>query len=131
MIFSGGKPVPIENADRALATVSKLSVGEYKFKLTVADEEGLQTSATMTVTVKESKSKFSLFSKYLCDSSSLAHLITYLFQIIRLSRTLQDTHTVVHFKTIIYWVINIVPTSTGRYENMREYFPVREKVRQF
>ena len=62
--------MPIENADRALATVSKLSVGEYKFKLTVADEEGLQTSATMTVTVKESKSKFSLFSKYWCDSSS-------------------------------------------------------------
>ena len=53
--FSGGKPVPIENSDRALATVSKLSVGEYKFKLTVTDEEGLQTSATMTVTVKESK----------------------------------------------------------------------------
>ena len=56
LFYSGGNAVPIENSDRALATVSKLTAGEYKFRLTVTDEEGLQSSATLTVTVKESKS---------------------------------------------------------------------------
>ncbi len=55
LFCSGGNAVPIENSDRALATVSKLTAGEYKFRLTVTDEEGLQSSATLTVTVKESK----------------------------------------------------------------------------
>ncbi len=54
--FSGSNAVQIDNFDRAVATVSKLSAGTYKFKLVVKDEEDLQSSATMTVTVKESKS---------------------------------------------------------------------------
>ena len=45
----------IENADRAIATASKLSVGSYVFKLVVKDEEGLAGEDTVTITVKEGR----------------------------------------------------------------------------
>jgi hypothetical protein len=49
---SGPSTVSIGNADRAMATAAKLTVGEYKFKLTVRDNEGLSDSSTITVIVK-------------------------------------------------------------------------------
>lgn len=52
---SGPSTVSIENADRAVATASKLSIGEYKFKLTVKDNEGLTDSHVLTILVKQSK----------------------------------------------------------------------------
>ena len=45
----------IENADRAIATASKLSVGSYVFKLVVKDEEGLTGEDTVKITVKEGR----------------------------------------------------------------------------
>lgn len=50
--------VDIENIDRAIATVSKLVVGKYQFRLTVKDVEGLEGSSVVTITVKESMQPF-------------------------------------------------------------------------
>ena len=82
--FSGSNAVQIDNFDRAVATVSKLSAGTYKFKLVVKDEEDLQSSATMTVTVKESKSpQISLLSWVNQNRTSPLHLnwISFLFHL--------------------------------------------------
>ena len=54
--FSGPTTVVIENSDRAVATVSNLQVGVYKFKLTVADEEDLQSTSTVKIKVIQSNS---------------------------------------------------------------------------
>lgn len=57
----GPSSVAIENADRAVATVSRLQVGEYKFRLTVTDEQKSQASDTTTVLVKQGRSKMMHF----------------------------------------------------------------------
>lgn len=50
---SGPDGVKIENADSAVATVTGLEVGSYKFMLTVTDERSLRSSDTVTVIVRE------------------------------------------------------------------------------
>ncbi|KAK2830621.1 hypothetical protein Q5P01_018552 [Channa striata] len=51
--ISGPVDVKIENADTAVATVTGLEVGTYKFNLTVTDERKLQSTDVVTVIVKE------------------------------------------------------------------------------
>lgn len=62
----GPSSVVIENADRAVATVSGLQVGQYKFRLTVTDEQKSQTSGTTIINVKQGffKTIFLLLSSY-------------------------------------------------------------------
>ena len=55
LCYSGAKAPTVENADRALATVSKLTVGSYSFKLIVKDSEGLTNEAVVKITVKEGR----------------------------------------------------------------------------
>lgn len=43
----------INNADKAVATVTGLEVGEYQFTLTVTDDRKLQSSDTVKVIVRE------------------------------------------------------------------------------
>ncbi|XP_017294560.3 dyslexia-associated protein KIAA0319-like protein [Kryptolebias marmoratus] len=50
---SGPDGVKIENADGAVAVVTGLEVGSYKFTLTVTDERNLQSSDTVKVIVRE------------------------------------------------------------------------------
>ncbi|KAK2183104.1 hypothetical protein NP493_323g02021 [Ridgeia piscesae] len=50
---SGPNTASIENADRVVATASKLVLGVYKFQLTVADAEKMESSSTITVSVKQ------------------------------------------------------------------------------
>ncbi|XP_066572010.1 dyslexia-associated protein KIAA0319 isoform X1 [Amia ocellicauda] len=50
---SGPPGAKIENGDAALATVTGLKIGTYKFRLTVKDQQGLASNAVVTVTVKE------------------------------------------------------------------------------
>ena len=45
----------IENADSAVATVTGLEVGTYKFTLTVTDDRKLESSDTVTVIVREGR----------------------------------------------------------------------------
>ncbi|CAG5866061.1 unnamed protein product [Menidia menidia] len=52
---SGPDGVKIENAEGAVATVTGLEVGMYKFTLTVGDERQLESSDTVTVVVREEK----------------------------------------------------------------------------
>ncbi|XP_078332823.1 dyslexia-associated protein KIAA0319-like protein isoform X1 [Crassostrea virginica] len=56
---TGGTPsLKIENSDTALATaVGDITPGEYKFTLTVTDQEKLQSSQDLTVIVKELPNK--------------------------------------------------------------------------
>nr|XP_008162683.1 dyslexia-associated protein KIAA0319 homolog isoform X2 [Chrysemys picta bellii] len=51
--MSGPTTVQIGNIDKAVATVSGLQVGTYHFRLTVKDYQGLSSTATQSVTVKE------------------------------------------------------------------------------
>lgn len=51
----GPSTIAINNADRAVATASKLIPGVYKFKLTVADEEDLQSSDVITISVRQNE----------------------------------------------------------------------------
>ena len=53
---SSSKAPTIENADRAMATASKLSVGSYSFKLVVKDGEGLTSEDVVQITVEEGRS---------------------------------------------------------------------------
>ncbi|KAJ7338580.1 hypothetical protein JRQ81_012482 [Phrynocephalus forsythii] len=53
--ISGPGSLQMENADRPVATVSGLQVGTYYFRLTVKDGEGLSSTATLSVAVKEEK----------------------------------------------------------------------------
>ncbi|XP_067912973.1 dyslexia-associated protein KIAA0319-like isoform X2 [Heterodontus francisci] len=48
-----GPDVKVEDNDKAVATVNGLQVGMYQFGLTVTDQQGLSSSKTVTVTVKE------------------------------------------------------------------------------
>lgn len=55
--YSGTPTLKILNSDTALATaVGDITPGEYKFTLTVADQEKLQSSQDLTIVVKECKS---------------------------------------------------------------------------
>jgi hypothetical protein len=73
--FSGPSMISIDNADRAVATAAKLLLGEYKFKLTVKDNEGLSDGSTITVTVKQGKC--SIISKVHYISCSTYKLFIY------------------------------------------------------
>uniref|UniRef100_A0A087X6E6 KIAA0319 like n=1 Tax=Poecilia formosa TaxID=48698 RepID=A0A087X6E6_POEFO len=52
---SGPDGVKINNADKAVATVTGLEVGEYHFTLMVADDRKLESSDTVKVIVREEK----------------------------------------------------------------------------
>ncbi|CAD7673803.1 unnamed protein product [Nyctereutes procyonoides] len=49
----GPSTVEMENTDRAIATVSGLQVGTHHFQLTVTDQQGLSSTATLTVVVRK------------------------------------------------------------------------------
>ncbi|NWU24290.1 K0319 protein, partial [Dyaphorophyia castanea] len=51
--ISGPSSVQIENDDKAIATVTGLQVGTYRFRLTVKDQQGLSSASVLSVTVKE------------------------------------------------------------------------------
>jgi len=53
---SGARAPTIDNADRAIATASKLTIGSYHFKLVVKDGEGLSGEDEVIITVKEGRS---------------------------------------------------------------------------
>ncbi|XP_078395439.1 dyslexia-associated protein KIAA0319-like [Cetorhinus maximus] len=48
-----GPDVKVEDSDKAVATVMRLHVGTYQFRLTVTDQQGLSSSETVAVTIKE------------------------------------------------------------------------------
>lgn len=45
----------MENGDKAIATVTGLQVGTYRFRLTVKDQQGLSSASVLSITVKEGK----------------------------------------------------------------------------
>ncbi|XP_012890677.1 PREDICTED: dyslexia-associated protein KIAA0319 homolog [Dipodomys ordii] len=49
----GPSAVEMEDADRAVATVTGLQVGTHHFRLTVKDQQGLSSTSTLTVAVKK------------------------------------------------------------------------------
>ncbi|KGL78542.1 Dyslexia-associated protein KIAA0319, partial [Tinamus guttatus] len=51
--ISGPSSVQMENGDKAVATVTGLQVGTYRFRLTVKDQQGLSSASVLSVTVKE------------------------------------------------------------------------------
>lgn len=51
--ISGPSYVQMENGDKAIATVSGLQVGTYRFRLTVKDQQGLSNTCMLSITVKE------------------------------------------------------------------------------
>ncbi|XP_072184984.1 dyslexia-associated protein KIAA0319 homolog isoform X4 [Excalfactoria chinensis] len=51
--ISGPSYVQMENGDKAIATVSGLQVGTYRFRLTVKDQQGLSNACMLSITVKE------------------------------------------------------------------------------
>ena len=51
----GPSAVEMENVDKAIATVTGLQVGTYDFRLTVRDQQGLSSTSTLTVAVKQGK----------------------------------------------------------------------------
>nr|XP_008106997.1 PREDICTED: dyslexia-associated protein KIAA0319 homolog isoform X1 [Anolis carolinensis] len=53
--ISGPSSLQMENVDSAIATVTGLQIGTYYFRLTVKDGQGLSSSATLSVTVKQEK----------------------------------------------------------------------------
>lgn len=53
--FSGPSSVQMENSDKAIATVTGLQVGTYRFRLTVKDQQGLSSASVLSITVKEGK----------------------------------------------------------------------------
>jgi len=59
---SSAKAPVIENADRAIATASKLHVGAYSFKLVVKDGEGLTSEDVVKITVKEGSCHLPVFT---------------------------------------------------------------------
>jgi len=74
LLSSGPNTASIENADRVVATASKLVLGVYKFQLTVADAEKMESSSTITVSVKQSKSRLGLEVKLKVDVIQMARL---------------------------------------------------------
>ncbi|XP_077209127.1 dyslexia-associated protein KIAA0319 homolog isoform X4 [Paroedura picta] len=55
--ISGPAALRMENVDSAVATISGLQAGTYHFRLTVKDSQGLSSTATLSVTVKEDPKK--------------------------------------------------------------------------
>lgn len=53
--YRGPSAVEMENVDKAIATVTGLQVGTYHFRLTVRDQQGLSSTSTLTVAVKQGK----------------------------------------------------------------------------
>ncbi|NXT43204.1 K0319 protein, partial [Pelecanoides urinatrix] len=51
--ISGPSSVHMENGDKAIATVTGLQVGTYRFRLTVKDQQGLSSASVLSITVKE------------------------------------------------------------------------------
>ncbi|NXS92306.1 K0319 protein, partial [Jacana jacana] len=51
--ISGPSSIQMENGDKAVATVTGLQVGTYRFRLTVKDQQGLSSASVLSVTVKE------------------------------------------------------------------------------
>ncbi|XP_032545448.1 dyslexia-associated protein KIAA0319 homolog isoform X1 [Chiroxiphia lanceolata] len=51
--ISGPSSVQMENDDQAIATVTGLQVGTYRFRLTVKDQQGLSSASVLSITVKE------------------------------------------------------------------------------
>ncbi|XP_075349848.1 dyslexia-associated protein KIAA0319 homolog isoform X5 [Mycteria americana] len=51
--ISGPSFVQMENGDKAIATVTGLQVGTYRFRLTVKDQQGLSSASVLSITVKE------------------------------------------------------------------------------
>ncbi|NXV85318.1 K0319 protein, partial [Calonectris borealis] len=51
--ISGPSSVQMENGDKAVATVTGLQVGTYRFRLTVKDQQGLSSASVLSITVKE------------------------------------------------------------------------------
>ncbi|NXE84437.1 K0319 protein, partial [Cochlearius cochlearius] len=51
--ISGPSSVQMENGDKAIATVTGLQVGTYRFRLTVKDQQGLSSASMLSITVKE------------------------------------------------------------------------------
>ncbi|OXB54445.1 hypothetical protein ASZ78_003580 [Callipepla squamata] len=51
--ISGPSYVQMENGDKAIATVTGLQVGTYRFRLTVKDQQGLSSTCVLSITVKE------------------------------------------------------------------------------
>ncbi|NXF77658.1 K0319 protein, partial [Sclerurus mexicanus] len=51
--ISGPSSVQMENYDKAIATVTGLQVGTYRFRLTVKDQQGLSSASVLSITVKE------------------------------------------------------------------------------
>ncbi|XP_077209125.1 dyslexia-associated protein KIAA0319 homolog isoform X2 [Paroedura picta] len=55
--ISGPAALRMENVDSAVATISGLQAGTYHFRLTVKDSQGLSSTATLSVTVKEESNR--------------------------------------------------------------------------
>ncbi|CAI9600829.1 unnamed protein product [Staurois parvus] len=53
--ISGPTTVTIQNSDKPVAVVSDLHIGTYHFRLTVQDQQGLTSTAAVSITVKEGK----------------------------------------------------------------------------
>ncbi|KAM4027057.1 dyslexia-associated protein KIAA0319 homolog [Anomaloglossus baeobatrachus] len=53
--ISGPSVVTIQESDKPVAVVSNLQIGTYHFRLTVKDHQGLESSAVLSVTVKEGR----------------------------------------------------------------------------
>ncbi|KAM6413100.1 dyslexia-associated protein KIAA0319 homolog [Pluvialis apricaria] len=51
--ISGPSSVQMENGDKAIATVTGLHIGTYRFRLTVKDQQGLSSASVLSITVKE------------------------------------------------------------------------------
>ncbi|KAM9302853.1 dyslexia-associated protein KIAA0319 homolog isoform 2-T2 [Morus bassanus] len=51
--ISGPSSVQMEDGDKAIATVTGLQVGTYRFRLTVKDQQGLSSASVLSITVKE------------------------------------------------------------------------------
>ncbi|XP_054237634.1 dyslexia-associated protein KIAA0319 homolog isoform X1 [Indicator indicator] len=54
---SGPSSVQMENGDKAIATVTGLQVGTYRFRLTVKDQQGLSSASVLSITVKEENNR--------------------------------------------------------------------------
>ncbi|KAL8182440.1 UNVERIFIED_CONTAM: hypothetical protein K2H54_056362 [Gekko kuhli] len=55
--ISGPTSLQMENVDSAVATISGLQAGTYRFRLTVKDNQGLSSTTTVFVTVKEESNR--------------------------------------------------------------------------
>ncbi|XP_073487258.1 dyslexia-associated protein KIAA0319 homolog isoform X1 [Aquarana catesbeiana] len=53
--ISGPTTVIIQNSDKPMAVVSDLHIGTYRFRLTVKDQQGLSSTAAVSIKVKEGK----------------------------------------------------------------------------